>query len=93
MRIAGTRLVVESSLQHDEGQATGLGSARTQHAFKVDPNEVHALAPGMCFVIGSGRAAKVAIARAPAVPDAVLPAPSGALEREPASANVVPLRR
>jgi len=74
VRIAGTRLVVESSLQHDEGQATGLGSARTQHAFKVDPNEVRALQPGMCFVIGSGRAAKVAIARAPAVPEARLPA-------------------
>ena len=92
VRIAGTRLVVESSLQHDEGQATGLGSARTQHAFKVDPNEVRALQPGMCFVIGSGRAAKVAIARAPAVADAALPALPQPVEADPAPANVVSLR-
>lgn len=74
--LAGTRLEVESSIQHEEGRATGMGSARTQHAYKVPPNEVRALSPGMCFVIGSGKAAKVQVARAPEVGAAVLPEPT-----------------
>ena len=92
VRIAGTRVVVESSLQHDGGQATGLGSARMQHAFKVDPNDVRALQPGMCFVIGSGRAAKVAIARAPAVPEAPLRLRSEPLTQDAAPQAPSPLR-
>ncbi len=79
-------MVVESSVQHEGGQATGMGSARMQHAFKVDPNEVRALQPGMCFVIGSGRAAKVAIARAPVVSDAPL-----AVRRERRTQGSAPL--
>jgi hypothetical protein len=37
---------LESSIQHEEGELTGLGSARVQHAFKVDMNEVANLKPG-----------------------------------------------
>ena len=93
VRIAGTRMIVESSVQHEGGQATGMGSARMQHAFKVDPNEVRALRPGMCFVIGSGKAAKVAIARAPGVPERPLPVlPKRLDEDDRASTDVVPLR-
>jgi hypothetical protein len=62
VRAAGTRLAVEQSLQHDAGRSTEIGSAREQHQHKVPPNEVRQLSPGMCFVIGSGRAQKVQIA-------------------------------
>jgi hypothetical protein len=49
-----------------EGDAcTGLGSARVEHEYRVDPNEVRRLEPGQCFAIGSGRAAKLQIARTP----------------------------
>jgi hypothetical protein len=87
VRLAGTRLVVESSVQHERGAATGMGSARLQHAFKVDPNDVRALRPGTCFVIGSGNAAKVQVRRAPAVPELPLPpvnaVTAGATEAQP----------
>jgi hypothetical protein len=59
---AGTKMGVESSIQHDQGRALDLGSAREQHQLRVDPNEVRRLQPGMCFVIGSGRAQKLQIA-------------------------------
>jgi hypothetical protein len=44
--LAGTVYQLESSIQHEEGELTGLGSARVQHAFKVDMNEVANLKPG-----------------------------------------------
>jgi hypothetical protein len=44
--LAGTRLEVQSSLQHEDGRATGAGSGRSQHVFAVDPNEVRRLGPG-----------------------------------------------
>lgn len=59
---AGTRMGVESSIQHDQGYALDLGSAREQHQHRVDPNDVRRLQPGMCFVIGSGQAQKLQIA-------------------------------
>jgi hypothetical protein len=85
VRLAGTRLAVEASHQHEQGRATGLGSARLQHQHKVDPNEVRGLGPGQAFVITGGRAAKVQIARAPEVPDLELPPapPATGLRDEP----------
>lgn len=62
VRAAGTRLAIESSVQHDDGRSLDLGSAREQHQHKAPPNEVRALTPGMCFVIGSGRAQKIQVA-------------------------------
>ena len=59
---AGTRMGIESSIQHDQGRALDLGSAREQHQLRVDPNEVRRLQPGMCFAIGSGQAQKLQIA-------------------------------
>lgn len=59
---AGTRMGIESSLQHDQGRALDLGSAREQHQLRVDPNEVRRLTPGMCFAIGQGQAQKLQIA-------------------------------
>jgi hypothetical protein len=48
-----------------EGDAfTGLGSARVEHEYRVDPNEVRRLEVGQCFAIGSGLAMKLQIAPA-----------------------------
>jgi hypothetical protein len=66
--LAGTRIEVQSSLQHLDGLATGVGSGRSQHVFKVDPNAVRRLGPGEAFVIRHGRGARVQIAQAPPVP-------------------------
>ena len=70
---AGTRIVIESSVKHEGGRSLEIGSARAQHEHKVSPNEVRSLLPGMCFVIGSGRAQKVQVAPAPEVPEAPMP--------------------
>jgi Type IV secretion-system coupling protein DNA-binding domain len=62
VKAAGTRLVVESSLQHQDGLSTDLGSSRQQHQLRADPNDVRRLGEGMCFVLGNGKAQKVQIA-------------------------------
>ena len=59
--LAGTFYQIESSLQHQDGGVTGLGSARVQHAFKVDMNEVAQLQPGEAFLIRQRHAAKIKI--------------------------------
>jgi len=66
VELAGTRRQVEASWQHEYGAATGAGSGRVQHVFKVDPNEVRSLRAGECFVIREGSAVRVQVARAPA---------------------------
>jgi hypothetical protein len=63
--LAGTRRAMEYSTHYAEEGATGQGSARIQHQFKVDPNKVRALAPGQAYVISRGRAMKIAVLRAP----------------------------
>jgi hypothetical protein len=65
--LAGTRLGMEYSTQFAREGATGAGSARSQHQFKVDPNKVRGLDPGKAYLISRGRAMKVQIPRAPAV--------------------------
>jgi hypothetical protein len=62
VKAAGTRLVVESSLQHQDGLSTDLGSSRQQHQLRADPNDVRRLREGMCFVLGNCKAQKVQIA-------------------------------
>jgi hypothetical protein len=76
VKVAGTRLVMETSVQHDHGRATGPGSARLQHAFRVDPNEVRRLPVGVCFAIRAGQAATVRVTRAPELAHIQLPAPT-----------------
>src|SRR5207253_2892166 len=49
--LAGTIYQLESSIQHESGQATGLGSARVQHTFKIDMNEAARLQTGEAFII------------------------------------------
>jgi hypothetical protein len=65
VKAAGTRLVIEQSLQHEAGLSTDLGSSRQQHQLKADPNDVRRLREGMCYVLGSGRAQKVQVASVP----------------------------
>ena len=56
--LAGTVYRVESSIQHQDGQATGMGSSRVQHNFRVDMNEVAGLKPGEAFIIRQRLASK-----------------------------------
>ena len=51
--------------QLDSDAYTGLGSARLQHEYRVDPNEVRRLQVGQCFAISPGRAMKLQIVPAP----------------------------
>jgi len=60
-QLAGTIYQVEASLQHEDASPTGVGSARIQHAFKVDMNEAGRLEAGDAFLIRQRRAAKVKI--------------------------------
>jgi Bacterial protein of unknown function (DUF853) len=63
--LAGTRKAMEYSSHYAEAGATGQGSARVQHQFKIEPNRVRALEPGVAYVISRGRAMKIAVLRAP----------------------------
>ena len=65
VKAAGTKMATEWSLQHERGLSTDVGSTRTQHQLRVDPNDVRRLPPGMGFVIGEGKGQKVQIAAAP----------------------------
>jgi len=101
--LAGTRLGMEYSTQFATEGATGAGSARSQHQFKVDPNKVRALDPGMAFLISRGRAMKIQVPRAPTVraplPEASSTAPAPAPQApeadqkpgEKTCAEIVPL--
>jgi conjugal transfer pilus assembly protein TraD len=73
--LAGTRKTMEYSSHYATEGATGEGSARIQHQFKIDPNKVRALPPGAAYVISRGRAMKVAVLQAPAISGA-LPEPA-----------------
>jgi hypothetical protein len=65
--LAGTRLGMEYSTQFAKDGATGAGSARSQHQFKVDPNKVRGLDDGKAFLISRGRAMKIQVLQAPDV--------------------------
>ena len=70
--LAGTIFQIESSIQHEDGDVTGKGSARVQHAFKIKPNEVAQQQPGEAFVFRQRHAAKIQVQRIES-PDPVLP--------------------
>jgi hypothetical protein len=65
VRLAGTRLRMEYSTHYAREGSTGEGSARAQHQYKVDPNKVRSLDPGMAYVISRGRAMRARVLRAP----------------------------
>lgn len=67
-QLAGTNFQIESSMQLDEGELTGMGSARVQHAFKIDMNEAAKLKPGEAFLIRQRHVAKVQVRQIEKVP-------------------------
>jgi type IV secretory pathway TraG/TraD family ATPase VirD4 len=69
IKAAGTRMATEWSLQHERGISTDVGSTRSQHQMRIDPNEVRRLGPGMCFLIGNGKGQKLQIAPPPRADD------------------------
>jgi hypothetical protein len=74
--LAGHKRVVELSHRYEEGIRRREGFARQWQRPKVDPDEIRALSTGTAWVIRRGRAAKVAIERAPATAAAALPEPA-----------------
>jgi hypothetical protein len=60
-QLAGTMQQIEASIQHEEGQATGMGSARVQHAFRIDMNEAAQLLTGEAFLIRQRHAVKLKV--------------------------------
>lgn len=58
-KLAGTIYAIEASIQHAEGDPTGVGSARIQHQFKIDMNEAAKLEPGEAFLIRQRTALKL----------------------------------
>jgi hypothetical protein len=79
--IAGTRRVYEYSQQLDRDNLTGLGSARLQHAYRVDLDEVRRLKVGQCFAISPGRAMKLQIAPTPTLENLHQPNPPQPTQR------------
>lgn len=63
--LAGTRLAMEYSTHYAEGGNTGQGSARMQHQYKIDPDKVRSLEPGIAYLISRGRAMRIEVLRAP----------------------------
>jgi hypothetical protein len=49
-KLAGTKKRIEASMQHEEGKATGTGSARLQDVFGIDMNEASRLRVGETFL-------------------------------------------
>lgn len=75
-QLAGTIQQVEASIQHQDGDSTGAGSARVQHAFRVDMNEAARLQPGEGFLIRQRYAVKLRTKRVAQVatdPQAIAP--------------------
>lgn len=87
--LAGTCRTAEHSTHYAPGGATGEGSMRIQHQYKVDPNKVRALPPGTVFIISRGKTMKAQILRAPfarqELPAAVQPS-----AEQPAAAEQAP---
>jgi len=66
-QLAGTMYGIEASIQHQDGEATGAGSARVQHQFRVDMNETARLKSGEAFIIRQRYAAKLRVKRVEAL--------------------------
>ncbi|HEY1777049.1 MAG TPA: DEAD/DEAH box helicase family protein [Solirubrobacteraceae bacterium] len=72
--LAGTVMRLDYSSQFEQAGATGAGSARLQHHYKIDPNEVRSLPVGEAYVIARGKAMRVRVNQAPQL-SATLPEP------------------
>jgi hypothetical protein len=84
--LAGTRKAMEYSVHYGEEGVKPRGSARMQHQYKVDPDKVRSLDPGIAFLISRGRAMRIAVLPAPRL-RRELPAPI----RSRGGENAVPL--
>lgn len=82
--LAGTRKAMEYSTHYATQGATGEGSARLQHQYKVDPNKVRALPAGAAYIISRGRAMKTQILQAPQL-TRPLPEPASASQEQEAA--------
>jgi hypothetical protein len=71
--LAGSRRTVELTHRYGDGVREREGFARPQERPKVDPDRVRKLPTGTAWVIRRGRAAKVAIQRAPQAEPVALP--------------------
>ena len=78
--LGGMKRVIELTHRYEDGVYARQGHARQERRLKVDPDEIRALANGRAWVIRRGRAAKVAIERAPSGLGASLP-PAAPLDR------------
>jgi hypothetical protein len=65
--LAGTRMVPEYSTHIAPDGPTREGSFRLQHQFKVDPQKLRSLDPGVAYVISRGRACMAQILQAPTI--------------------------
>ena len=74
--LGGTKQVMELTHRYEDGVYARQGHARREWRLKVHPDEVRSLPAGSAWVIRRGRAAKVAIARAPIGEGAALPDPA-----------------
>lgn len=74
--LAGTKQVMELTHRYEDGVYARQGHARRERRLKIPPDDVRALPAGSAWVIRRGRAAKVAIARAPSTERAALPDPA-----------------
>lgn len=72
--LGGMKWVMELTHRYEDGVYARQGHARQERRLKVDPDEIRRLPTGAAWVIRRGRAAKVAIERAPSGLSALLPA-------------------
>jgi hypothetical protein len=71
--LGGTKQVMELTHRFEDGLYARQGHARREWRLKIDPDEIRSLPTGSAWVIRRGRAAKVAIARAPSADRSSLP--------------------
>ena len=91
--LAGTVFQIESSIQHEDGEMTGMGSARVQHAFKIQPNEAAQQQAGEAFVFRQRHMAKIQVQRIKSPEEAPLQEPQYRLvEEAPAKKKSPPPR-
>jgi hypothetical protein len=63
---AGTTKRAERSHQLNGTLATGAGSLRMQDTYRIDPNDLRSLPPGLAWIVHGGHATKTAITRSAA---------------------------
>lgn len=73
VELGGMKRVIELTHRYEDGVYARQGHARQERRLKIDPDDIRALPSGQAWVIRRGRAAKVAIERAPSGSGASLP--------------------